>query len=313
MAFSATAVPVAIGPSCRCRVCEPPDLLHPVLDDSRGWWPRRAILTRLATARSSGGRCTMTQHRDLFAALAAPFDPDEVKLRTQAGRQLHYVTARTVMNRLDDVLGPENWWDDFVPLEHSVICRLTIRLPDGTILTKSDAGGYAGMADPGDDDKSGFADAFKRAAVKFGVGRYLYRDGIPKFAREVSRAAATLEAQPVDGRAGRAPPTGATTPPTCLDARGAELGSEPVAAQWRRRAESPLGTAGHCSPGPRIRTRSTSTACSSTSMPGASGRTSRGRMVDWEGEQVTRAYSEACRKVRAIQAMQHATEAALSN
>jgi len=125
----------------------------------------------------------MTQHRDLFAALAAPFEPEEVKLRTQAGRQLHYVTARTVMNRLDEVLGPENWWDDFVPLEHSVICRLTIRLPDGQILIKSDAGGYAGMADPGDDDKSGFADAFKRAAVKFGVARYLYRDGIPKFAR----------------------------------------------------------------------------------------------------------------------------------
>ncbi len=131
----------------------------------------------------------MTQHRDLFAALAAPFDSDEVKLRSQSGRQLHYVTARTVMNRLDDVLGPENWWDDFVPLEHSVICRLTIRLPDGTTLTKSDAGGYAGMADPGDDDKSGFADAFKRAAVKFGVGRYLYRDGIPRFAREALKGA----------------------------------------------------------------------------------------------------------------------------
>ncbi len=38
-----------------------------------------------------------------------------------------------------------------------------------------------------------------------------------------------------------------------------------------------------------------------------------GRMVDWEAEQVARAYSEACRKIRAIQAMQHATEAALSN
>src|SRR5215472_11423188 len=140
--------------------------------------PTRSVPT---AARSSGGRCTMTQHRDLFAALAAPFEPEEVKLRVQASRQLHYVTARTVMNRLDEVLGPENWWDDFVPLEHSVICRLTIRLPDGQILTKSDAGGYAGMADPGDDDKSGFADAFKRAAVKFGVARYLYRDGVPAF------------------------------------------------------------------------------------------------------------------------------------
>jgi len=37
------------------------------------------------------------------------------------------------------------------------------------------------------------------------------------------------------------------------------------------------------------------------------------RMVDWDPEQVTKAYGEACRKVRAIHAMQHATEAALSN
>ena len=71
----------------------------------------------------------MTQHPDLFAALAAPFEANELKLRSQAGRQMPYVTARTIMNRLDDVLGPENWWDDFVPLEHSVICRMSIRLP----------------------------------------------------------------------------------------------------------------------------------------------------------------------------------------
>jgi len=87
------------------------------------------------------------------------------------------------MNRLDDTVGPENWWDEYTPLEHSVICRLTIRLPDGTTLTKSDAGGHAGMSDPGDDEKSGFADAFKRAAVKFGIGRYLYKDGVPDFAQ----------------------------------------------------------------------------------------------------------------------------------
>ena len=178
----------------------------------------------------------MTQHPDLFAALAAPFDPDEVKLRSQAGRQLHYVTARTVMNRLDDVLGPENWWDDFVPLEHSVICRLTIRLPDGTVLTKSDAGGYAGMADPGDDDKSGFADAFKRAAVKFGVGRYLYRDGIPKFARESLKGRGDLEAQPADAPGGSDPGCnydGSATPPA---PRRAEPGTD--AAHRRRRAQS---------------------------------------------------------------------------
>ena len=124
----------------------------------------------------------MTRYPDLFAALCADFEPHEVKQRRQAGRTLDYVTARTIMNRLDTVLGPENWYDDYVPGEHSVLCRLTIILPDLTKLTKSDAGGYAGMQDEGDDDKSGYSDAFKRASVKFGIGRYLYRDGVPNYA-----------------------------------------------------------------------------------------------------------------------------------
>ncbi|WP_165224957.1 Rad52/Rad22 family DNA repair protein [Aquisphaera insulae] len=126
----------------------------------------------------------MEQHLDLFAALAAPFEHEDVRVRPQGNQKLQYVTARAVMNRLDDVVGPANWWDEYSPQENSVICRLTIRLPDGTTLTKSDAGGYAGMSDHGDDDKSGFSDAFKRAAVKFGIGRYLYRDGIPRFVRD---------------------------------------------------------------------------------------------------------------------------------
>jgi hypothetical protein len=124
------------------------------------------------------------QYLEIFAALAAPFAPWEVKHRTQSGRSVPYVTARTISNRLDNVLGPVNWWDEYQPGEHSVNCRLTIRLPDGSTLTKQDAGGYAGMSDHGDDDKSGFSDALKRAAVKFGISRYLYGDGTPLFVSE---------------------------------------------------------------------------------------------------------------------------------
>jgi hypothetical protein len=124
-----------------------------------------------------------TQFPDFFAALARPFEAHEVKIRAAAGgRQLHYITARTAMNRLDEVVGPEFWWDEYIPGNDSVMCRLTITMPDGRHVTKMDAGGYAGMADAGDDDKSGFSDAFKRAAAKFGVARYLYRDGVPNFA-----------------------------------------------------------------------------------------------------------------------------------
>ncbi len=131
----------------------------------------------------------MTKYPEIWAALARPFAPEDVKF-LKKGPGFHYITARTAMNRLDEVLGPENWWDEYIPCQDSVICKLSIGLPDGRVLTKADAGGYAGMADAGDDDKSGFSDAFKRAAVKFGVARYLYKDGVPTFRGEGATAAA---------------------------------------------------------------------------------------------------------------------------
>lgn len=124
-----------------------------------------------------------TKYPELFQALLDPFDASEEKTKAgPKGIRIKYVTSRTVMNRLDEVLGPENWWDEYTNLtDHSAVCCLSIRLPDGTILRKCDAGGSAGMADRGDDEKSIFSDALKRAAAKFGVARYLYRDGTPEF------------------------------------------------------------------------------------------------------------------------------------
>ncbi len=136
----------------------------------------------------------------LFAELAKPFKPEEVKTLPK-GNKPKYITRTTVMNRLDEVVGPCNWWDEYTHIsEHSAICRLTIRLPDGQELTKCDAGGAAGMADSGDDDKSIITDAFKRAAVKFGVGRYLNNGGT-----------ANLQSEPVveEGQA----QTGTMVPP----------------------------------------------------------------------------------------------------
>ena len=67
----------------------------------------------------------MTNYPDLFADLAAPFEPHEVKNRSQGGKQLKYITARTVMNRLDEAVGPENWWDEYEAHDRSVVCKLT--------------------------------------------------------------------------------------------------------------------------------------------------------------------------------------------
>jgi hypothetical protein len=240
------------------------------------------------------GPTSMAEHLDLFAALAAPFEPEEVKVRSQAGRNLPYITARTIMNRLDDVVGPSNWWDDYQPLEHSVICRLTVRLPDGTTLTKCDAGGYAGMADPGDDDKSGFADAFKRAAVKFGVGRYLYRDGVPKFARDKSHARHDSPASPAASPPARpAPakqnPSDAAAPNT--RPKPSVDGTEPPRSgralfAWTKKQDEAhhYGLVQHLNSWAR-------------------GQKFPARMVDWNAEQTAQGYSEATRKIESLQSV----------
>ena len=192
-----------------------------------------------------------TQFPDLFAALAAPFEGSEVRVRTQAGRQLHYITARVAMNRLDDVLGPENWWDEYTPGENSVLCRMTLRLPDGQTITKADAGGYAGMADSGDDDKSGFSDSFKRAAAKFGIARYLYRDGVPEFVRE-REAIAGRPDPPAD------PPAAAPAPPPKSPAlRRPGRRRRPMATATARPRARRRRTAAACSPGRRSRSNAT--------------------------------------------------------
>ncbi len=121
-----------------------------------------------------------TQYPKLFEALLAPFTEGEVKVRAvDGGQHLQYITARSVMNRLDSVLGPENWWDSYQPVGNAILCSLTIRLPNGECLTKQDVGRFAGMEPEEDNEKSNCSDSFKRAAVKYGIARYLYRDGVP--------------------------------------------------------------------------------------------------------------------------------------
>lgn len=116
----------------------------------------------------------------LARALSAPFDPSEVRFKPAvvSGNRalaLAYVDARVIQDRLDEVLGAEGWQDSYRCLpDGSVVCRLRLRLGDDWV-TKMDVGGPSEQPDGGDRMKAAFSDALKRAAVKFGVGRYLYR------------------------------------------------------------------------------------------------------------------------------------------
>jgi hypothetical protein len=119
----------------------------------------------------------MTKYKDLYLQLIAPFRDGQIRYLSKGGRDMAYVTARDVAERLDEVFGFENWTDHYVPNDHSVQCTITVTLPDGKTVSKTDAGGYQGMSDQGDDDMSGYSNALKRAAVKFGIGRDLYAAG----------------------------------------------------------------------------------------------------------------------------------------
>src|SRR5438309_6129812 len=111
-------------------------------------------------------------------ALAEPFEQSEVKFKPQTVKNnkalaLAYVDARAIQDRLDDVLGVEGWSDEYELLpDGSAICRLRCKLGDDW-LTKVDVGSPSEQPDAGDRVKAAFSDALKRAAVKFGVGRYL--------------------------------------------------------------------------------------------------------------------------------------------
>ena len=120
------------------------------------------------------------QIQAITAALAMPFEPRDVKFKPQMVKNnrclaMAYIDARLIQDRLDDVVGPENWEDsyDLLP-DGSVMCRLRIKLGDQWI-TKIDVGSPSEQPDSGDRLKAAFSDALKRAAVKFGLGRYLYR------------------------------------------------------------------------------------------------------------------------------------------
>jgi len=111
-----------------------------------------------------------------YFALGEQFHPSEVKWRVGSttkdktkGIGLAYVDARTVMDRLDHVVGPQFWQDSYTETASGrVICSLSIF--DGEWITKSDGAGDTSY----EGEKGAISDAFKRAAVKFGIGRYLH-------------------------------------------------------------------------------------------------------------------------------------------
>ena len=116
------------------------------------------------------------------AVLSRPTPAKHVKFRvgfkTQDGSSscmLAYVDARYVQGAFDEAVGTENWDSKYESIDGKLFCYITVRFPDGSVATKSDCGVETDV----EKEKGQASDAFKRAAVSFGVGRDLY--GYPDY------------------------------------------------------------------------------------------------------------------------------------
>lgn len=115
--------------------------------------------------------------KELQAQLTAPFYPNEIEWRVGAtnkekskGIALPYITNRAIMNRLDEVVGITNWKNEFFIQDKAKVCGISIRFEEEWI-TKYDGADDTNI----EATKGGISNAMKRAAVQWGIGRYLYK------------------------------------------------------------------------------------------------------------------------------------------
>lgn len=102
------------------------------------------------------------------------------KYRVQQAKQygancVAYVDSRDVQDLLDSVVGAENWQDKYEEVKGNLFCSIGIKCGEDWVW-KTDCGTESNV----DKQKGEASDAFKRAAVKWGIGRFLYSLPMPK-------------------------------------------------------------------------------------------------------------------------------------
>ena len=136
------------------------------------------------------------------------------------GLLVAYIDARQVFSRLDELFGPDGWQTSYRVLDAAsgaIECTLTV----GGI-SKSDVG-YPNRSGGEEPLKAAYSDATKRAAVQWGIGRWLYE--LPSRWSEIDE-----RGRPVDG-GGRPPGLAARTGVTkTRDRRPVASGQSPAAS-----------------------------------------------------------------------------------
>ena len=80
-----------------------------------------------------------------------------------------YIDARDVMKTLDECVGVGNWQDDYKVIHDQMFAGIGIKIGDEWVW-KWDTGTESQT----EKEKGIVSDSFKRAGVKWGIGRFLY-------------------------------------------------------------------------------------------------------------------------------------------
>jgi hypothetical protein len=100
-----------------------------------------------------------------------------------------YIDARDAQDLLDEVVGPDNWQSDYKVINENLYAGIGIRMirtddtkSNNNVITHERTEWVwkwdCGVESNQEAEKGEASDAFKRAAVQWGIGRFLYRLGV---------------------------------------------------------------------------------------------------------------------------------------
>ncbi|WP_176551105.1 Rad52/Rad22 family DNA repair protein [Bacillus sp. AFS040349] len=123
--------------------------------------------------------CMQLTPEEIMKRLQEPFAPEDIEWRVHrsmyVGDQVKaivcaYVNNRAIQNRLDEVMGPFGWKNEFSTWrDKGVLCGISLKFGDEWV-TKYDAADETNF----ESTKGGISASSKRTASAWGIGRYLY-------------------------------------------------------------------------------------------------------------------------------------------
>jgi len=125
------------------------------------------------------------ERKDVYGPLSEAFPQEMERTLNKGGTNLTYIPVSEVINRMNKVLGVENWSfsiKGYTEIGDSIVAHVTVVTTiDGKEVSRDGVGGQkikrikaTGLAvDYGDEVKGAVSDALKKAVQTLGVGLYL--------------------------------------------------------------------------------------------------------------------------------------------